>query len=798
MSETPDKAVILDDSTVLSKGRRTGWTLFGLSVLMGTFCLALMATFAAELAKTVGDGGCQKYSDSDLLKENWCKCGTSSGNPPSVGPCNIGGTVEFFADTYTANACPNACSGACNADSSQVSDSDAVASWKAMLTRFDKCRANVKKVRECLPTEDTDGQLANYRGQKFAHPSLSLSATSAFIQRDAFLDACDAQATYVDRRERGGVGVLAMICLALVTWIVTSLYVLRKPNYAKYPRETIMQPLTKIGEKFSFNHRYHPDSMWLWYSSFMGLFVVAVQLYSFYTPTTTDIRIPIVQGVWVTVEIVTRGFLFLLDKFTVLQASSIFFDIGFAAIGFSALMEPFFEPKITTKLPEVDESVTDYALAIRVLSFVYPLIMSAKQVKDLYVDNYWPAPATAHAMAEKKRSFKRTVIKLVLLGLQLGAACSVYGIMGDKTLCHQFRTCARTTCEPNIPHGAPLDGLLINSNKGYRQEMISEDGIEKWRWGINSATKLKFLKSSGKLYADVEFAVPNGAIENDVSNPGGNGASGSVGGYTPPTQSCGTRFEIQCQEVNPRHAFEELTGTYEWVKYNTSSYKLVATHDYEQTSGDPSCFSSSTPWGPTNAMFMASDSMRVGGTVANPDLGYVLEENSCDEGGSYSEYCLIQPPYVAVYAAYGRSTVPSGSLTLGASSLSSDSSNWYTSTSSFNLNLDKNLVVALGSSSSSGGSNTGGANTGGANTGGANTGGANTGGSNTGGGGGGCTPPPCSCSGSNCPGPSCSGTCTCTAWTCPSGCSSCPPRKQCENGSPTAIVTSGSCTGMQP
>ena len=96
----------------------------------------------------------------------------------------------------------------------------------------------------------------------------------------------------------------------------------------------------------------------------------------------------------------------LLDKFTLMEASGIFFDMGFSIVGFLALLEPFFEPKITTKLPEVDESITDYALAIRVISFVFPLCMSTLKVRDLYIDNYWPSPATAKAMVEKKRSFQ--------------------------------------------------------------------------------------------------------------------------------------------------------------------------------------------------------------------------------------------------------------------------------------------------------------------------------------------------------------------------------------------------------
>jgi len=272
-----------------------------------------------------------------------------------------------------------------------------------------------------------------------------------------------------------------------------------------------VKPLTKFSEKKDFNNRYHPDSLWMWYSSAIALFGFAVQLYSFYTPTTTDVRIPIAQGVWISLEIASRGVLMLLDKFTLMEASGIFFDMGFSIVGFLALLEPFFEPKITTKLPEVDESITDYALAIRVISFVFPLCMSTLKVRDLYIDNYWPSPATAKAMVEKKRSLKRTIIKLVLLGVQFGAAMSVYGIMGNKDLCHTFRTCARpASCTPNIPVGVPLDTNLINdANKGYRAELISNDatngGKLKWRWQVNAKTTLRFTKVGSTLYADLKF-----------------------------------------------------------------------------------------------------------------------------------------------------------------------------------------------------------------------------------------------------------------------------------------------------
>ena len=548
--------VNVTDEVVKREGRRTGWALVGLSALVAAFCLSMMAYFAAQLADVVG-GSCPDYApqtNCETMKEMWCK----------VSQCPIGtGTIYDSTNYGSTSTCPQGCSpcsgGGGGGGGSQSTGADPVDVWKGRLKRLDACAANTKKVRECLPMTDTDGSLANYRGPKVAHSGLSMAGSTAFLQTDAWLDACDAQATYADRRERGGSAVLAMLCIALLLWILTILYTLRVPNYKKYPRETEVKPLTKFSEKKDFNNRYHPDSLWMWYSSAVALFGFAVQLYSFYTPTTTDVRIPIAQGVWISLEIASRGVLMLLDKFTLMEASGIFFDMGFSIVGFLALLEPFFEPKITTKLPEVDESITDYALAIRVISFVFPLCMSTLKVRDLYIDNYWPSPATAKAMVEKKRSFKRTIIKLVLLGVQFGAAMSVYGIMGNKDLCHTFRTCARpASCTPNIPVGVPLDTNVISGNKGYRAELISNDatngGKLKWRWQVNAQTTLRFTKVGSTLYADLKFTPDTqNSGENNVKNPG-NDVSGipSNGANVQPSTLSGARCAVRALRCNVR------------------------------------------------------------------------------------------------------------------------------------------------------------------------------------------------------------------------------------------------------
>ena len=267
--------VNVTDEVVKREGRRTGWALVGLSELVAAFCLSMMAYFAAQLADVVG-GSCPDYApqtNCETMKEMWCK----------VSQCPIGtGTIYDSTNYDSTSSCPQGCSpcsgGGGGGGGSQSTGADPVDVWKGRLKRLDACAANTKKVRECLPMTDTDGSLANYRGPKVAHSGLSMAGSTAFLQTDAWLDACDAQATYADRRERGGSAVLAMLCIALLLWILTILYTLRVPNYKKYPRETEVKPLTKFSEKKDFNNRYHPDSLWMWYSSAIALFGFAVQL----------------------------------------------------------------------------------------------------------------------------------------------------------------------------------------------------------------------------------------------------------------------------------------------------------------------------------------------------------------------------------------------------------------------------------------------------------------------------------------------------------------------------------------
>ena len=701
-SQKPVEIVSLTDDEVLAAGRKTRMGLVFISVAMLAFCVGMTGYFAYSLTDVVGgpcDGSQDRYHNYEHcwnLKENWCAQMQCSADGQAMGTAIDSSSL----DPADPNVCPQGCS-VCGTEDGQTEK------WIEQLQRFDACRARTTKVRECLPTMDHDGSLANYRGYKTAHPSSQQSAAEAFIQRDAFLDACDAQAVYADRREKGGTAVVACIAVCAVVWLAMTAYLMRTPNYEKYPRETEMPDLAKWQDRKDYTHRYHPRSAWLYYNTANNLFGFAVQLYSFYTPTSTNILVPIFQGAWMTVMVVVRGILVFKDYYTLSEAASVFFDIGFSAIGFAAILDPFFEPKISTDLPEADTSITDYSLAVRVGAFLWPLISSAGGIKDLYCDNYWPSPATLKAIKEKRKTFQKRAVKISIFVIQLLAALSVYVIMANPRWCHDFRTCQRkTTCDPlegALLSRMPMDTEVISGNKMQRVEMISDDGSKKWRWQINTNTVLSFTKSGGKVYADLEFATPNGDVENKVRTPGSNDEDDIAG--TIPLSSCSTRFEIQCQESNPRHAFKSQTGAWEWVAYNSSMYKFVARYDGGETSGESTCFGANTAWWTDNGMFTAGPDLKIGDGDGEDKVGFIFMEQECDSRDSdlpagcensaesdtpcRTENCLVEPAYVASYAPYGRTTV-TGSWTYTGGGSASET--WATTQHVFELDVSERML----------------------------------------------------------------------------------------------------------
>lgn len=720
----PD-VVYVSDAEILAAGRSTRRGLVFVAFVMFVFCLSLMAYFAAQLGETVGgecdasQGHYRNYNHCWNLKENWCAQMQCSASGQAMGTAIDPASL----DASDPSVCPQGCS-VCGTEDGQTEK------WVGQLKRFDSCRKRTSRVRECLPTMDFDGSLANYRGYKTAHPMSQQGAAEAFIIRDAFLDACDAQEVFADRRERGGWFVVMAIGFAALVWLILCGYLCRTPDYKKKPRETEMPDLSKWQDRTAFRHRFHPRSAWLYYNTANNLFGFVVQLYSFYTPSSTTILVPIFQGAWMTIMVVARGILVFRELYRISEAASILFDIGFAAIGFSAVLEPFFEPLVadTSRLPEADLSLTDWALTVRVFSFVWPLVSSAGGVRDLYKDVYWPSPATARALRRRaavvptessegsgptgalgaKGGGVPRWAKALIFGLQLLAALSVYVVMASPRWCHEFRTCQRkTTCDPlggDLLGRMPLDGFsVIAANKVQRAEMISDDGSKKWRWQINTQTELSFIKDegSGKVYADLTFAIPNGAIENKVSTPG-SGGEDTVAGVTP-SSACATRFEVQCHEQNPRHAFATETGPWDWVAYNASTYKFVARHDAGASSGEPSCFGPNAGWWTPSAMFSAGLDLQIGDGDGEAKTGFVFMEQECDSADSdqpagcsnmqnaanacRTKNCLVEPAYVASYAPYGRASVSgSWSYTWGGGAVPTT---WATTQRVFELDVSE-------------------------------------------------------------------------------------------------------------
>ena len=260
--------------------------------------------------------------------------------------------------------------------------------------------------------------------------------------------------------------------------------------------------------------------------------------------------------------------------------------------------EPFFEPEITTDLPQADKSI-DYALAVRVASFLWRSQLRWRYQGSL-LRQLLALPGDVEGDQREEEDDPERGAKIVIFVLQLLAALSVYVIMAHPAWCHDFRTCQRkTTCDPlegGILSRMAFDYDIIGAVQ--RVEMIS--GAKKWRWQINTKTQMQFTKSGGKVYADLKFEVPNGAIENKVTTPGSGARTRS---QARPNGKLLHQPRSSARESNQRHAFKSETGKWDWVAYNSSMYKFVARHDGGETSGDSTCFGANTQWWTDKGMF---------------------------------------------------------------------------------------------------------------------------------------------------------------------------------------------------
>ena len=160
--------VVVSDEEVLAAGRKTRLGLVIISVAMLAFCVVMMGYFAQQLTVVVGgpcDGSQDRHHNYEHcwnLKENWCaqtQCGQGANGAA------VGNAIDpLTLDPTDPNACPQGCS-VCGTEDGQTEQ------WIKQLKRFEVCRVNTAKVRECLQTMDHDGSLANYRGYKNANPS---------------------------------------------------------------------------------------------------------------------------------------------------------------------------------------------------------------------------------------------------------------------------------------------------------------------------------------------------------------------------------------------------------------------------------------------------------------------------------------------------------------------------------------------------------------------------------------------------------------------------------------------------
>ena len=264
----PTVEIVVSDAEVIAAGRKTRIGLVAISVAMLAFCVGMMGYFAYELGVVVGgpcDGSQDRYHNYEHcwnLKENWC-----ANAQCSAGGEAMGNSIDISTRT-AADGCPTGCS-VCSG--SGGSGPDPVELWLEQLARFDRCRKNTEKVRECLPTMDHDGSPPTTAGTRprtrprgWGRPSRSSSATPSSTRATRRL------CTPIGARRRPAV--VAGIAVCALVWLGLTLYLIRTPNYEKYPRETEYPDLAKWQDRKDYVHRFHPRSAWLYYSTASNLF----------------------------------------------------------------------------------------------------------------------------------------------------------------------------------------------------------------------------------------------------------------------------------------------------------------------------------------------------------------------------------------------------------------------------------------------------------------------------------------------------------------------------------------------
>ena len=213
-----------------------------------------------------------------------------------------------------------------------------------------------------------------------------------------------------------------------------------------------------------------------------------------------------------------------MDYYTLSEAASVFFDIASAPMVSSPYSTPFRGENIHRLTRSRLTSITDYALAVRVAALLWPLI----QLRGRHQGSLLRQLLVFARVLEGDQGKTEVVPEARSQDLHLGLSSSMLlqrlRYHGEPQMVPRFpRMPAQDNMRParrrsTFPHAHGHRCHLRKQNAEGRDDQRRR--LKKWRWQINTQTVLSFTKSGGKVYADLEFATPNGDVENKVTTRG--------------------------------------------------------------------------------------------------------------------------------------------------------------------------------------------------------------------------------------------------------------------------------------
>lgn len=426
--------------------------------------------------------------------------------------------------------------------------------------------------------------------------------------------------------------------------------------------------------------RFEDGSLWVY--KFIASHTVGVtsQLLAFFEPSAIDIRLPIFHGALIVSEMFIVTGALVSEKHLTAVFSAAIFGVAYSLLGYFTLLELFFEEPSEGRLPEA-EDVSDAALAFKVISFLYPLIGLTQELSEIMGDHLKRLVQSETNSKTAPKKLLPNAAKGVIAALYAGAAVWLMCAMASPDFCHDYRTCARGDCEPDVPLGLAVDADPITGNIFPRMRMLNEDATQIWRVQGEMKFSLSFTRSSGSLLAQLDL-TQSGVMESKVSEPGAQTeVQVRTSAVTPTT--CSATFKVECMESNPRLAFQHLSDDWEWVAYNKSVTRWTPQDPV------PQCWSATTGWwtemlaiGPSITTGSSSGGTRKAGLVFAPAV------EDCTEGRK----CIDAPPYVATYAPYGRASVTGDWETVAGDAIDST---WFTGTYSFRIDVDEQVLGAV-------------------------------------------------------------------------------------------------------